>query len=124
MVFMAPPLPGVGESAEAAAGIPAGGSRTRWGGMAGFLLGSAGMFATMYSTQAILPELGRAFHVGPAHAGLTISAVVVAIAAGVWIWGPFSDHIGRRRSIVLASALLVVPTLAAAFAPTFAALVA
>jgi len=44
--------------------------------MAGFLLGSAGMFATMYSTQAILPELGRDFHVGPAKAGLTISAVV------------------------------------------------
>ena len=51
--------------------------------MAGFLLGSAGMFATMYSTQAILPELGREFDVGPAQAGLTISAVVVAIAVGV-----------------------------------------
>jgi YNFM family putative membrane transporter len=96
----------------------------RTSGIVGFLLGSAGMFATMYSTQAILPELGRDFHVGPARAGLTISAVVVAIAAGVWIWGPLSDRIGRRRSIVLASALLVVPTLAAAFAPTFAALVA
>src|SRR5437764_6165893 len=122
MVFMAPPLPGVGESAEAAAGIPAGGSRTRWGGLAGFLLGSAGMFATMYSTQAILPDLGRSFGVGPAHAGLTISAVVVAIACGVWLWGPLSDRIGRRRSIVVASALLVAPTVAAGLAPTFPAL--
>ena len=92
--------------------------------MAGFLLGSAGMFATMYSTQAILPELGRDFHVGPARAGLTISAVVVAIALGVWLWGPLSDRIGRRRSIVLASALLVVPTVAAGLAPNFGALLA
>src|SRR5438445_695221 len=41
-------------------------------GMAGFLLGSAGMFASMYSTQAILPELRRAFHVTPAAAGLLV----------------------------------------------------
>ena len=27
--------------------------------LAGFLLGASGMFATMYSTQAILPELGH-----------------------------------------------------------------
>jgi len=29
--------------------------------MWGFLFGAAGMFATMYSTQAILPQLGREF---------------------------------------------------------------
>jgi YNFM family putative membrane transporter len=87
--------------------------------MAGFLLGSAGMFATMYSTQAILPELGRDFHVSPAHAGLTVSTVVLAVAAGVWLWGPLSDRIGRRRSILLASGLLVAPTIAAGLAPSF-----
>jgi YNFM family putative membrane transporter len=92
--------------------------------LAGFLLGSAGMFATMYATQAILPELGRDFDVSPAEAGLTVSAVVVAIAAGVWIWGPLSDRIGRRRSLLTASVLLVAPTVGAALAPTFELLVA
>ncbi len=92
---------------------------SRAAGMAGFLLGSAGMFATLYSTQAILPELGRSFHVGPARAGLTVSAVVVAIAVGVWVWGPVSDRIGRRKSLLLASAALVPPTIAAGLAPTF-----
>jgi len=100
------------------------GPQTMAAGMAGFLLGSAGMFATMYSTQAILPELGRSFHVSPAHAGLTVSTVVIAIAAGVWIWGPLSDRIGRRRSILLASGLLVAPTVAAGLAPGFEALLA
>jgi len=92
--------------------------------MAGFLLGAAGMFAVTYSTQAILPELGSAFHVSPSQAGLTISVVVLALAAGAWIWGPFSDRYGRRRSIVLASMLVVAPTIGAALAPSFGVLLA
>src|SRR3989440_4614142 len=93
-------------------------------GMAGFLLGAASMFAVTYSTQAILPELGRSFGVSPAQAGLTISVVVLALASGAWIWGPFSDRYGRKRSIVLASALLVAPTIGAALAPSFDVLLA
>src|SRR5437588_7896448 len=93
-------------------------------GMAGFLLGAAGMFAVTYSTQAILPQLGRAFHVSPSQAGLTISVVILALAVGAWIWGPLSDRYGRKRSIVLASSLLVAPTIGAAIAPTFETLLA
>jgi MFS transporter, YNFM family, putative membrane transport protein len=93
-------------------------------GLAGFLLGAAGMFAVTYSTQAILPELGRAFRISPAEAGLTISVVVLALACGAWIWGPFSDRYGRKRSILLSCMLLVVPTLGAALAPSFAVLLA
>lgn len=91
--------------------------------LAGFLLGAAGMFATMYSTQAILPELSRAFDVSPSRAGLTISAVVLAVAIGAWLWGPLSDRIGRPRAMRLASWLLVLPTLGVALAPTFELLV-
>lgn len=92
--------------------------------MAGFLLGAAGMFAVTYSTQAILPQLGRTFNVSPSEAGLTISIVVLALAMGAWIWGPVSDRYGRKRSIVLASALLVAPTVGAALAPSFGLLLA
>jgi MFS transporter, YNFM family, putative membrane transport protein len=91
-------------------------------GIAGFLIGTAGMFAVVYSTQAILPVLGRDFHVSPSRAGLTVSVVVIALAAGAWVWGALSDRIGRKRSIVLASALLVPPTIGAGLAPTFDAL--
>src|SRR5580692_5257264 len=82
--------------------------------LAGFLLGASGMFATMYSTQAILPELGQSFGVGPARAGLTVSVLIFSIAIGAWVWGPVSDRIGRRRTLITASALLVIP---AALAP-------
>jgi YNFM family putative membrane transporter len=92
--------------------------------MAGFLLGASGMLATMYSTQAILPELGRHFHVSPSATGATLSILVIAVAAGAWVWGPISDRYGRRRALVAASALLVLPTLGAALAPSFPALLA
>jgi len=93
-------------------------------GLAGFLLGAGGMLATMYSTQAILPELERDFGVDPAEAGLTLSVVVLAVAAGAWVWGPVSDRYGRKPTLVAASALLVLPTIGASLAPTFEALLA
>ncbi len=90
--------------------------------LAGFMLGAAGMFATMYSTQAILPELSRDFGVSPSRAGLSISVVVLAVAIGGFVWGPVSDRIGRPRAIRTASLLLVPPTIGVALAPGFEAL--
>lgn len=92
--------------------------------MAGFLLGASGMLAVMYSTQAILPQLARDFRISPSTAGLTVSIVVVCVAGGAWLWGPISDRYGRKPTLVAASALLVPPTIAAALAPTFEALLA
>ena len=92
--------------------------------MAPFLLAAGAMFAVMYSTQAILPELGREFDVSPARAGLSISAVIAAVALGGWFWGPLSDRIGRRASLVAASGLIVVPSALVPLAPSFEALLA
>src|ERR687883_452371 len=98
------------------------GMSSNWLGLSSFGLGAAGMFATVYCTQAILPTLGREFGVGAARTGLTISVVVVAMAAGAWIWGPLSDRIGRKRCLVLSSGLLVAPTVGLGLAPSFAVL--
>jgi MFS transporter, YNFM family, putative membrane transport protein len=87
--------------------------------MSGLLVGAAGMFATMYSTQAILPRLGEDFDVSPSQTGLTISVVVLAVAAAGWAWGLVSDRYGRKRTLTAASALLAVPTLLVALAPSF-----
>lgn len=92
--------------------------------MAGLLVGAAAMFATMYSTQAILPRLGEEFHVSPAQTGLSISVVLIGVAAASWVWGLVSDRYGRKRSLMLASALLAVPTLGVALAPTYPVLLA
>lgn len=92
--------------------------------MLGFLVGASAMFATMYSTQAILPTLGRVFDVSPSRAGLTISVLVLAMVAGSWLWGPLSDRVGRRRCLIAASALLVPASVAVALAPSFELLLA
>ena len=58
------------------------------------------MFANMYSTQAILPEVEHGLHVSPAAAGLSITVVVIGVAVGGWVHGPLSDRIGRARVMV------------------------
>ncbi len=87
--------------------------------MAPFLVAAAAMFAVMYSTQAILPDIAGEFGVSPSQAGLSVSVVIGALALGSWFWGPLSDRIGRRASLVLASGAIVVPTLLVALAPSF-----
>ena len=44
--------------------------------MAGLLVGAAGMFATMYSTQAILPRLGEDFGVSLRGTALAYNGVI------------------------------------------------
>jgi YNFM family putative membrane transporter len=86
--------------------------------------GTVAAYADMYVTQSILPVLAAEFGVGAARAGLTVSAVVLAIALASSFYGPLSDALGRRRVMAGATALLSLATLACAFAPSFGALVA
>ncbi len=86
--------------------------------------GTIAAYADMYLTQSILPVLSAEFGVGAARAGLTVSVVVLAIAATSTAYGPLSDALGRKRVMVASSALLAGVTFACAFAPSFATLVA
>jgi YNFM family putative membrane transporter len=87
-------------------------------------VGTVVAYADMYLTQPILPVLSLEFGVGAAQAGLTVSALVLAIAGASSFYGPLSDALGRRRVIAGALALLAVATAACALAPSFGALVA
>jgi hypothetical protein len=51
----------------------------------------------MYSTQAILPELGQHFHVSPSATDATLSVVVIAVPAGARVWGPKSNRLPILR---------------------------
>jgi MFS transporter, YNFM family, putative membrane transport protein len=84
--------------------------RTGSGAIVALSIAAATMFAIPYSTQAIVPEVGRDLGMGPAVTGLTITVVVVGIAVGAWLMGPLSDRIGRRRVMLGSCALLAVPT--------------
>ena len=84
----------------------------------GLLLGASAFFANMYATQGILPELSRDLHATPTQTGLTIGVVVWGLAVGAWLAGPLSDRIGRRTVLVGSCVLIVLPTVACAFAPS------
>ena len=84
--------------------------RASGGAIVALSIAAATMFAIPYSTQAIVPEVGRDLGVGPAVTGLTITVLVVGIAVGAWLMGPLSDRIGRRRVMFGSCALLAVPT--------------
>ncbi len=86
--------------------------------------GTVAAYSDMYVTQPILPLLSKEFGVGAARAGLTVSAVVLAIAVASSAYGPLSDALGRRRVMAGSTALLSIATLACAFAPSLGALVA
>jgi YNFM family putative membrane transporter len=87
-------------------------------------LATVAIFSNMYATQPILPEIGREFGLSPSEAGLTISSMVLAIAASAVFYGILSDRVGRRPVIIVTAFALTIPTLLCAVAPTFPILIA
>jgi MFS family permease len=66
-------------------------------------------FALLYSTQALLPELARAFSVSAAQSTLTLSLATAGLGLALLVTGPVSEILGRTRLIHLsltASALV------------------
>jgi MFS family permease len=80
-------------------------------------------FLNLYWVQALLPTLADDFHAPPAATGLTVTATLIAVALVAPFVGSISDMLGRKRLIAGAIWLLVLPTLAAAAAPSLNALV-
>ena len=80
------------------------------------------VYSDLYVTQPFLPVLSRRFDVAPATAGLSVSVVVLMIAVVSPVWGSLSDSMGRKPVIVASAALLSIPTILAAFAPSFGVL--
>ncbi|HTT71949.1 MAG TPA: MFS transporter [Anaeromyxobacteraceae bacterium] len=90
--------------------------------VAALYVATVACYADMYLTQPVLPLLAREFGLTPAEAGLSISAVVVAIALASSFYGPLSDALGRKRVMVASALALVLPTAACAGARSFEAL--
>ncbi len=96
-------------------------TQTKWA-VIGLYAASVIVFADMYLTQPILPRLSKEFGISPSTAGLTISAVVLLVAAASLTSGPLSDMFGRKPVMVWSFLLLSVPTLLCALSSTFGAL--
>ncbi len=84
---------------------------------------AAGAFLHLYAPQAVLPLMAREFDVGAADASMVITAGTLAVAATAPFTGAMSDVLGRKRVIVTAMVLLLVPATMAALAPTLQQLI-
>jgi predicted MFS family arabinose efflux permease len=80
-------------------------------------------FINMWCTQSVLPQIAAGFHVSQARTGLIVTAPLVATAMIAPVIGAISDRFGRKKLIVWAAVLLVIPSTLAAGAKTFDALV-
>lgn len=86
-----------------------------------FLAGIA-VFASLYATQPLLPELSRRFRVSPASSGLSVSLTTLGLALGLLLAGPVSERFGRTRLVHLSLAAATVLGLLCALSPSWSLL--
>ncbi|MGW0183728.1 multidrug effflux MFS transporter [Nocardia sp. NPDC003345] len=87
------------------------------------LLAAAAPFAVDMYLPAFT-DLAADLDTSAASVQLTLTAFLVGLALGQLLIGPLSDRFGRRRPLVLATAITVVVTVACALAPSIWLLVA
>jgi DHA1 family bicyclomycin/chloramphenicol resistance-like MFS transporter len=71
-----------------------------------------------------LPALAAHFGAAPAHAQLTLTALILAFGVSQLFWGPLSDRIGRRRVLLLGVAGYLGAAIGSALATSIDALIA
>jgi MFS transporter, YNFM family, putative membrane transport protein len=71
----------------------------------------------LFATQAILPTLARAYNVTPAAMGFAVNSSTMGMAVAGLVVSLFSQHIDRRRGILISLAVLSIPTALLAVAP-------
>jgi MFS transporter, YNFM family, putative membrane transport protein len=76
-------------------------------------------FALLYSTQALLPELARAFSVSAAQSTLSLSLATAGLGAALLVTGPVSEVLGRTPLIRLSLMVSALVAMACAFAPSW-----
>jgi YNFM family putative membrane transporter len=84
-----------------------------------FLLGLSALL-NIYSTQPLLVQLARSFHVSTSQSTWTISATTLGVAVMAPFAGSVSDHLGRKRVMLAAMVAVLAATLACAAASTLA----
>lgn len=86
--------------------------------MLAFFAAGVATFMVLYSIQALLPALARAFGTSPAGASLVLSTTTAALAVSLPAVGLLSDRVGRRPVMLLSLGATSTLGLASAFAPT------
>ncbi len=91
------------------------------GKVAVFSLGLCALL-NIYSTQPLLPEIAREFHISTSQSAWTLSVTTLGIALMAPFEGAVSDRLGRKRVMLVAISAMFVTTLACSTAWNFTSL--
>lgn len=80
------------------------------------------LLMNIYAPQALLPLLAQEFGLSTAQVGTAVGSTTLAIAPASPLAGLLADALGRRRVMLWAFALLLLPCFGAALAGNFAVL--
>src|SRR6185437_4488131 len=80
-------------------------------------------FINLYSPQALLPLLAKEFHASAAQVSSIITVSTLAVALTAPFTGGVADVLGRKRVIVAAMFVIVIPTLMVGMATSLNALI-
>jgi DHA1 family bicyclomycin/chloramphenicol resistance-like MFS transporter len=72
---------------------------------------------------ASFPDIARDLGTTAGRVQLTLTAYLIGISVGQPIWGPLSDRLGRRTTLLVSSSITVASSLAVLLAPTIGLLV-
>src|SRR5215211_3141400 len=99
---------------------PAPGAGAQW--LIAALVALGPFSLTMY--QPALPSIATSLNITTAQVKLTLTVYLASFAIGQLIYGPLSDHFGRRRTLLLGLAIFVAGAIACALATSAAVLIA
>lgn len=80
------------------------------------------VFLNVYAPQSLLPVLAQELHAGAAQVGGVIGATMLSMALASPLVGVLADAVGRRKTVIWAFALLVLPAVLAVLAHSLPAL--
>jgi MFS family permease len=80
-------------------------------------------FINLYSPQSILPLLSEEFHASAAEVSTIITVSTLAVALTAPFTGAVADVLGRKRVIVAAMLVLVIPTLMVGLSTSLSAII-
>jgi YNFM family putative membrane transporter len=81
--------------------------------------GGLNTFAILYSTQPIMPELSREFHISPTAASLSLSVTTFALAVSMLLVGSLSEVWGRKPIMTFSLFAASVLSVLTVFIPDF-----
>ncbi|MBM7648394.1 YNFM family putative membrane transporter [Bacillus ectoiniformans] len=77
-------------------------------------------FANLYFAQPLMPVFSKEFSITPAESSLSLSLTVIALMAGLLIFGFLSDRLGRRKIMDIGLFLSMLPLAFMPFIDSFA----